>query len=259
MMRSLLILSMLLLCTQNVWAWGKHGHEIVVEVAKRHLTERAKKNIARYMAYDITTEAVWMDKHRQDVDIAYTSHWHGAGYDEQKRYLPTAKLDKGGDVVRALQLVDYNLSHYERLTDSAVVMNLRMVLHFVGDMHCPSHSLPNGVKVRWDCTINGKESNFHSLYDRIPANLYGKKTPPAEVATKLDTCHKNEIKGIVDGSIVDWANECFERASIIFDINPFGTPVLDPNTIEKSRSLVDVQLRNAGYRLAVQLNKYFDK
>ena len=250
---------MLLLCTQSVWAWGKHGHEIVVEVAKRHLTERAKANIARYMPYDITTEALWMDKHRRDAEIEYTTHWHGAGYDKQKRYLPTAKLAKGGDVVRALQLVEYNLSHYERLTDSAVVMNLRMVLHFVGDMHCPTHSLPDGVKVRWDCTIKGKESNFHSLYDRMPATLYGKKTPPSQVAATLDNCKKDEIKSIVSGSIIDWADDCFERNSAIFDINPFGTPVLDPQTIEKSRALVDVQLRNAGYRLAAKLNKYFDK
>ena len=260
MRRALIILLTLLLCYQSAWAWGKLGHEVVIEVAKRHLTPRTKANIAKYMPYDITSEALWMDKHRRDEGLEYTSHWHGADYDTSNmRYLPTTRLAKGGDVIRALRVADYNLSHYERLTDSAVVMNLRMVLHFVGDMHCPSHSLPNGVKVRWDCTINGKQSNFHSLYDRIPNQLYGKKTPAAEVAATLDNCKKSEIKEIVDGDVLEWVHECFQRNSTIFDINPFGTPELDPQTVEKSRALVDIQLRNAGYRLAKKLNQYFNK
>ena len=33
---------------------------------------------------------------------------------------------------------------------------------------------------------------------------------------------------------------------------------MDPETDEKSRAIIDTQLRNSGYRLAAKLNEYFD-
>ena len=39
----------------------------------------------------------------------------------------------------------------------------------------------------------------------------------------------------------------------------FNTPVLDDLTVEKSTDVVNVQMRNGGYRLARLLNEYFGK
>ena len=258
MKKSLLILVALLACTGSAMAWGRLGHAAVVAVAQRHLTEKAKENIAKYMNYDLKKDAVWMDEHRRDEPIAYTTSWHVYNVDSEAVYDPNPRLYKG-DCVFALKVSDYNLSQYERLTDSAVVMNLRMVLHFAGDLHCPTHSYVPGPRCFWECKLNGKKQKaFHGVYDRMPNLLWG-KIKPDELAAQLDNCKKGEIRKIQKGDFHAWAHECGLNNRVIYEWNPHNTYDLNPNTVELSRDLVSIQIRNAGYRLAYLLNKYFDK
>lgn len=243
---------------QSALAWGRLGHEIVIKVAERHLTERTKKNIAKYMPYDLKTDAVWMDIHRNDEGIAYTTSWHTYNVDADHNYDPNPRLYKG-DAILGVRVADYNLRQYEKLTDSAVVMNLRMILHFVGDMHCPTHSYIPGPRCFWPCTLNGKqEKTFHGVYDKMPNMLYGKASAE-EMAEKLDNLGKSAVKRVQKGTVLDWVKECGDNNCVIYEWNPFNTEVLNPNTVELSRDLVGIQLRNAGYRLARLLNEYFDE
>jgi len=254
----LLAFAALAILPQNLRAWGRLGHETVIKVAERHLTEKAKANIAKYMPYDLKTDAVWMDHHRLDKPIAYTTSWHVYNVSADHRYDPNPRLSKG-DVLTAMRTADYNLRQYEKLTDSAVVMNLRMVLHFVGDMHCPTHSYFPGPRCFWECTLNGKkQKSFHSVYDKMPEFLYG-KAPAEEVAERIDNLKKRQIKKIQKGTFCDWIKDCGDNNQVIYEWNPFNTVELDPNTVELSRDLVNIQMRNAGYRLALLLNRYFDK
>ena len=260
MKRLLLTLCALALCT-TAFAWGRLGHEIVIAVAQRHLTERAKANIAKYIDYDLKKDAVWMDEHRRDEPIAYTTHYHVFACDKNLRYDPNYRLAEGGDVVYALALSEYNLAdnNYQRLTDSAVVMNIRMLIHFMGDMHCPVHTHVDGVKTIWKCKLNSKEwERFHPIYDKIPMMLYGKRANPDAIAEKIDVLKKSEIKRVVKGDITNWANDAADSSVKVYDINPYGAYDLDPQTIEKSKPIVEHQLRNAGYRLAATLNEYFN-
>ena len=242
----------------NSYGWGRFGHDIIVEIAKRHLTEEAKANLAKYLPYDITTESSWMDYHRHDKSIAYTTSWHVYNVDENHEYDMNPRLHKG-DAILAMKVSDFNLKKYRELSDSAVVMNLRFVLHFTGDIHCPTHSYVPGPRCFWPCELNGKKlKSFHSLYDYITDDLY-KGMSAAEAAAKLDNCNKSERKRICKGDFHEWAHEIGEMNAVIYKWNPHNTEVLNPNTVELSRDLVDRQVRNAGYRLAHLLNKYFDK
>lgn len=241
---------------QSANAWGKLGHEIVIKVAERHLTEEAKRNIAKYMDYDLKTDAVWMDHHRHDKGIEYTTAWHVYNVDENHNYDPNPRLKKG-DVLTGIRVAEYNLAHYEELSDSTVLMNLRMLLHFVGDMHCPTHSYVPGPRCFWECTLNGKkQKSFHGVYDKMPDMLYG-KTSAEEVAAEIDNLKKKEIKRVQAGTLFDWAKDCGDNNAVIYEWNPFNTVELNPDTVELSRDLVAKQLRNAGYRLAYLLNKLF--
>lgn len=246
---------------QSACAWGRLGHEIVVAVAQRHLTEKAKANIAKYINYDLKKDAVWMDEHRRDEQIAYTTHYHVFACDKNLRYDPNYRLAKGSDVVYALNLSEYNLSeqNYKNLTDSAVVFNIRMVIHFMGDLHCPVHTHIDGVPTTWKCKLKDKEwPKFHPIYDKIPMMLYGKKANPDAIAQTIDSMKKGSIKKITSGSIYDWANSAAQVSAKVYDINPYGQYNLDDDTVEKSRDIVETQLRNAGYRLAAKLNEYFN-
>ncbi len=244
------------LCSQ-AFGWGGVGHRVIVEIAQRNLTEKAKENISKYMNYDLKKEAVWMDTHRNDKPIAYTTSWHVYNIDERSVYDPNPRLYKG-DCIHALKIADYNLRQYERLTDSAVVFNLRMLLHFVGDMHCPTHSYVPGPRCFWECTLNGKEYTFHGVYDKMPQLIHKDKSDD-QIATELNTWKKGEIKKVTKGDLHDWVHEVGSDNTIIYKWNPHNTPVLDEKTIELSTELVNKQMQRAGYRLAYLLNLYFGK
>lgn len=242
----------------NVYAWGGLGHQVTIEVAKRHLSKKAQKNIEKYMSYDMTKDATWMDKHRRDEPLKYTSAWHVYNVDSKHNYDPNPRLAKG-DCLLGLRVADYNLCHYKELSDSAVLMNIRMLIHFVGDLHCPTHSYFPGPRCFWKCTLKGKnQKTFHSVYDKMPSLVHGKKAA-ATLAEELDKCSKSEIKKIAAGTFNDWVKDIADRNCIIYDINPFNTPVLDDQTVEKSTELVNIEMRNGGYRLAKLLNEYFGK
>ena len=108
-MKRFLILAVcaIVLVSPTAQAWGVLGHQVIVEIAKRHITPKAKSNIAKYIPYDITKDAVYMDIHRNDKEIGYTTAWHVYNVDENGEY-----------DFEALEAIDLELlnSDLERLT-----------------------------------------------------------------------------------------------------------------------------------------------
>ena len=265
-MKKLFIIAFaLLFVAQNAQAWNKLGHRTVVEIAKRHLTEKTKENIAKYMPYDITKDALWMDANRgKKSPYRFTNSWHSYYYDSKLRHDPNVPHKiQNGDTMRGLDLATYNLENYKELSDSAVIFNIRALLHFVGDMHCPSHC--KYINGRDDAKprvyIKGEYmGSFHGLYDSMPEHVYGWEYDPANLAKNLDTYSNGKIKKLCKGDHYDWAKECMQTTYGIHNWNPNdGTKDLRDDTIERSKGVIDIQLRHAGYRLAYLLNKYFGK
>ena len=94
--------------------------------------------------------------------------------------------------------------------------------------------------------------------DNIPNFLYRGKESSEEVAARVDNLKKGAIRKIAAGTPAEWAGDCAERDLIIYEWNPVGTKVLNPDTAEMSRDFIETQFRYAGYRLARLLNEYFD-
>ena len=88
MKKLLFIFLVCVLSLEVASAYGRHGHEIVIAVAQRHLTEKTKANIAKYFSYDLKTDAVWMDTYRRTEPIEFTTNWHTCYFDENMRYDP---------------------------------------------------------------------------------------------------------------------------------------------------------------------------
>ena len=204
MKRLFITLAIVALSINSVMAWSKFGHEVIIELAKRHLTEKTKAKIAKYMPNDMTVDAIYMDDHRNDKELAYSTSWHGYSVDDRFEYDMNPRLDKG-DVLLAMKVADHNLSKLDRLTDSAVVMNIRWLIHFAGDMHCPSHSYLPGPRLKWACECNGvKFDSFHTAWDEMPSLVHPNKSC-VDVAAEIDTASKREIKSIQSGTILEWA------------------------------------------------------
>jgi len=270
----IVVFAILLLNAPFCAAWGTVGHEVIVEIAKRHLSSKAKAGIARYMPYDITQDARWMDKHRSDSELLYMFHFHEQCINtETLEYDPNAQIDKG-DAMRGLWLADYNLSHRDHLSDSVVMLNIRMLLHFIGDMHCPVHIGIPGIwfpkpPYRQDVGkwyFKGKAwQSFHKFIDRAPGLIYPDMTP-AQIAAAIDNVSKKQAAQWQKGDFVDWTNDAAKRG---FRIYQFYPPLWDiPDTpepkyipddfLDKTSDVLTEELLKAGYQLAFLVNKYFN-
>lgn len=250
-MKRLVFIVLLSVFTFNAFAWNRLGHAVAVAVAQRHLTDEAKKNIARYIDYDLKEDASWMDMHRKEEHLNYTDHWHSYCVDENYNHDPNASYQKlrYGDTMRALQVCESTLRNkrYEQIPDSLVIMSIRTLIHMVPDMHCPVHvRYSHKTNPRGKFEINGKTyKGFHKLYDAMPSIIW-EKTPADEVAEKIDNASRREIKKVISGDFYDWVTDIARKNVVIFDIRPTD-----------SYDLVNTQLRDAGYRLAYLLNLYF--
>lgn len=274
MRRSFIILIITMAASVPAYSWGGLGHKIVVEVAKRHLTERAERNIAKLIPYDITKDAGWMDAHRRDSNLLYAFHFH-----EQCINLKTREYDPNqhvecGDIMRALWLADYNLSHRRGISDSIATLNLRMLLHFVGEMHCPVHL---GIPMQWQPRPPYRQDmgkwywkgkaygSFHQFIDRVPIQIFpGMKAP--KIAEKIDNVSKREAKAFVKGDFVDWTNDAVKGGFRIYDYFPPLWEIPDSpepkyipdDYVDNIKDIITLELVKGGYQLAYLLNLYFD-
>jgi hypothetical protein len=151
---------------------------------------------------------------------------------------------------------------YKNLSDSLVAVNLKLLIHMVGDMHCPSH-----VVYSKDCGfkghsiyMKGKKVNRHKFWDSAPQYMHPKWKADRFVVA-YDTYTPKQIKKICKGDAYKWSAQNANNIARTYGYWEKGTDFKNLST--KQRMQIDEtlheQLAFAGYRLAATLNKIFSK
>ena len=161
-MKKLLLLLLFagLLNTGSVFGWGREGHETIAKIAERNLTKKAKKRIEKYLGgHSIVYFAKWMDEYRHTPEYKFTNNWHTAPVNAELRY-EDSMLAKNGNAIYGLEQAIENLKNYRSLTDSAVEVNLKYIIHLVGAGYLRSSVLSTrgpGWTYLWctSCHANG--------------------------------------------------------------------------------------------------------
>jgi hypothetical protein len=260
---------MLVLLTFNLTdasGWGAKGHDIVAAIAEQHLTPKAKRKINRLLdGHSIVYYSSWMDSIQNSPywEDGYnkTKTWHYANVDKGFTY-ETMTKNPDGDVVTGLKMLTEEMTeNYSNLTDSMRVDYLKMIIHMVGDMHCPMHAGRlsdlggNRTKVIWF----RNETNLHSLWDSSFIDA-ARKWSYTEWCEHLDKADRKQRKSITEGSFEDWFVESAEEAAKIYDYIEDGkgnVPELSYQFIYDFSPLLEQQLMYGGYRLAEVLNSIF--
>lgn len=255
MKKSLLLAgATLLLLSNSAFGWGRMGHDAIAYIAETHLTPKAKKTIEKYLGHSIVYYATWMDEWRAEPGYEHTSVWHTAPVNDALQYTPGPK----GDVVFALEDAIAKLQDYKQLDDSTVVMSLRCVIHFVGDLHCPGHVKYAGQK-GYNVTLNGEKISYHTVWDEgILARSH--RWGYLEFAHQLDRCSKKEIRAITAGTPRDWFHENARNSRHIYELIAPGQQLDRDQTksfINHTHEMTEQQIQRAGYRLAKVLNELF--
>ena len=249
------------------FGWGQKGHDIVASVAERHLTKKTKKALDELLGgHTVVYFSSWMDNIQNSPywkdGYNKTKTWHYANVDKGQTY-QTMTQDPKGDVVKGLEmLTEQMVENYKDLTDSMRVDYVKMIVHMVGDLHCPMHAGRrtdrggNKMKVKWF----GKNTNLHSLWDSKLIES-ARSWSYTEWTDHLDIASKKEIKSLQQGTYEEWFAETVNRAAEIYDyVEAKGeeNPNLSYQYIYDFSPVLEESLVVAGYRLAYVLNTIFN-
>ena len=262
---TILLSAVMLFSATAAFGWGPTGHDVVAAIAEKNLTRKTKKALDKLLqGKSIVYYSSWMDSIQNSPywEDGYnkTKTWHYANVDKGHTY-ETMTKNENGDVVSGLEMLTRELTeNYDNLTDSMRVDYVKMIVHMVGDMHCPMHAGRlsdlggNKMKVRWF----GESTNLHSVWDSKIVEA-ARKWSYSEWVKHLDKTDKKFKKSVMRGTYEEWFKETVKGAASIYEYveNLDENPNLSYQFIYDFSLLLEDRLLIGGYRLAYVLNSIF--
>lgn len=253
----------------NCKAWGRLGHATINKIAEDHLTKKAKAEITKYMhGESIVTYASYPDDYRARLDKSFRPAWNKS----TTNYIHSFEVDKdlqpfhgcefeGRPLKNSVYFIDgfiNDLKNAPELVDSVRFIEIAMLCHFIGDMHCPTHIRyqPKRGIASWPVTFLGGDTKYHVVWDSGIVSAYYPWSY-SDFAAMCDICDADEIAGIVTGDIYDWAHDSAVMCKPIRKSVKEGDELTADWAIDRL-DFARSQIRKAGYRLAHELNLIFD-
>ena len=266
MKRKISILVFALVATfsiQSAMAWGNWGHHITAFIAEKHLTPEAKEKCQHYLKYSLPHYSSWQDYWRHSDPFKEISFWHSSYYDKNLNV-----VGYKGDITREATyqieriVKEMNKGKYKNMPDSIVAVNLKLLIHMVGDMHCPSHAVhskDSGLKGN-SIYVRGKKTSRHSFWDSAPKLMHPKWKADRFVKA-YDVYTPKQIKKISKGTPTKWSLQNARNIIRTYDYWEKGAEFTKLSKAQRKEidDTLQEQLAFAGYRLAAILNKIFSK
>lgn len=257
-MKILLSLFVLLLpfsSSEETMRWGQIGHRTTGHIADQLLTKHAGNEVNRVLENNTLAEvSTWMDEVRSDNNFRYMSPWHYVTIPPGETYETVEKAD-GGDIIWAIDKVVTELKA-GGLTSEQEAINLKVLVHLVGDLHQPLH-VGNGTdrggndaKVQWF----GDSSNLHRVWDS--GMIDGKQLSFTELADFIDDPLTDElIKEWQSTEVLDWAYESSSLLDQVYEYPESGRLSYEYSFL--NFDTVELRLLQAGVRLAGLINEIY--
>ena len=252
----LLCITTPLLGSANSFDWGKTGHRTTGQIAEKFLSPKAKREIDKILnGHTLAFVSTYADEIKSDEKYKKYSPWHYVNYPFDKKYGEEKPSDQG-DLVMAIQKSVAILKDEETSAEKKEFF-LKMLVHFVGDLHQPLHvgrskdKGGNMIQVRWF----DKGSNLHSVWDSEMLEYYGMSY--TELSKNTDMLTTDQINEIEKGSLIDWVQENQNLAKKVYNSTTSGEK-LGYAYVYNNFPLVREQLQKGGIRLAKILNDIYN-
>lgn len=258
-MKPIYLLTALLICYSTSRAsnpdWGKTGHRTVGEIAESYLKNKTKRKISALLnGHGLAYIATFGDDIKSDKQYNKFYTWHFVNMPLDVKYQDSEKNSEG-DVVTGIEkckamLIDPNTTKEEK------VFYLKLLVHFIGDLHQPMHvgrkedRGGNDVKVKWF----GSKTNLHSVWDSKMLDSYDMTY--TELANNTDKLSKVQVQNLQKGTIIDWVNDTHINAVTAYK-SVENNRDLAYSYNYKYLAMARTQLQKGGIRLAKVLNDLF--
>ena len=256
-MKKALIIVVALLSYLPSFGWGQKGHDVVAYIAECNLKPEVYQKVVKKLGdHSLVYYANWLDNASYSDQYRYTKTWHYANVDEGYTYDTMPKNEKG-DVVTAINGIIAELKS-GKLSAEQENVRLRMLIHLVGDIHCPMHAGHlsdrggNSVIVKFF----DKETKLHSLWDTALVEA-AHKWSYTEWEQQLNRYCTAECKAeLSKGEATDWLNESHAIATEIYKATPEKRKV-SYDYIAYYAPVIEQRLLAGGLRLARILNEIY--
>ena len=254
----------------TVSAWGAQGHHVVARIAWALMTPAARDRASALLDAQgmdaFVAAATWADEVRPDRPATY--NWHFVNihvsettYDAVRH---CASTERGDCVIAAIARLRAELVDASRIP-ALKAESLKFLIHFVGDMHQPLHTIDNkdrggnDVKVEALRGEDGRATTLHGAWDTGLINL-SDETEAARAQRLLVDLASRPVA--VDLDVVKWAEGNHDVATKVVYRYPGFTPAGPPATAvtldaayrAAAAQVIDRQLQLGGARLAALLN-----
>jgi len=235
--------------------WGVTGHRTIGEIAEKHLSKKAQKQITDLLqGQGLAFVSTFGDEIKSDKKYSKYYTWHFVNFPFDTKY-ENSKKDKNGDIVMGIEyciniLKDPNASQADK------IFYLKFLVHLVGDLHQPLHvgrsedKGGNDIKVLW----HYKKSNLHRVWDSEMIEFYNMSY--TELSSNRKKLSNAQVESIAKGSVLDWTYESQALAKKIYK-SAKQDEKLSYRYSYNHFDLVRSQLQKSGIRLAKILNDVF--
>ena len=255
--KRLLIIAVATLSYLPSFGWGQKGHDVVAYIAECNLTPEAYQEVVKALGgHSLVYYANWLDNASYSDQYRYTKSWHYANVDEGYTYDTMPKNEKG-DIVTAINGIVAELKS-GKLSPEQENVRLRMLIHLVGDIHCPMHAGHLSDRGGNEVIVKffNKDTKLHSLWD-TPLVEAAHKWSYTEWEQQLNRhCTAERKAEIAKGEPRDWLNESHALASEIYKASP-EKQRLSYDYVAYYAPVVEQRLLAGGLRLARILNELY--
>lgn len=235
--------------------WGPTGHRVVGEIAQDYLKPRTKRKLKKLLKKkSMAFLSTFADEIKSDRNFNKYYSWHYINMPMESNYTDSEK-NPNGDLYTGIETCKKVISD-ENSSEEDKIFYLKMLIHFIGDLHQPLHiglaedRGGNDFKVQW----HYDDTNLHAVWDYKMIDRYDMSYK--ELAENADELTKEQVKKIQEGELIDWVNEMHELTKKVYASAEQGEN-LRYRYSYRHFGTVRSQLQIAGIRLAKVLNDLF--
>ncbi len=242
------------------WGWGMLGHRIVGQVAETYLSKKAKKEIRKILGHEsVAMSATWADFIKSDSTYDYLETWHYVNFPkglDAVAFQDFVAKDTGVNAYTKINFLAAELKK-KNLPAETKRIYLRLLIHFVGDIHQPMHASPEGtaggnaVRVTWF----GQNTNLHRVWDS--QLIENQQLSYTEYAAHINHTTKAQRALWQGQSLSEWLFESYSTSARLIDEIKEPNARLGYEYNFKYVDLLNEQLLKGGVRLAAVLNEIF--